>query len=65
MQASNSFPTADFAFKRSAVDDFVLIETENQHLRRELESIERVFSQTDTEFFRAAHDQIVATTEFD
>ena len=65
MQTSNAFSQLAYEPKRSAVDDFVLIETENQQLRRELESAERVFSQTDTEFFRAAHEQIAATSEFD
>ena len=43
----------------------MLIETENQQLRRELDRIEQVFSQTDSEFFRAAHEQMAATSEFD
>lgn len=53
---SNTFSQISYNYseKRSAVDDFVLIETENQQLRRELEGMEQVFSQTDTEFFRAA-----------
>lgn len=65
LQASNSFSQYEFEPKRSAVDDFVLIENENQQLRRELESMEKVFSQTDNEFFRVAREQIVATNEFD
>lgn len=64
---SNTFSQISYNYgeKRSAVDDFVLIETENQQLRRELEGMEQVFSQTDTEFFRAAQEQIIATSEFD
>ena len=65
LSASNAFSQLEFEPKRSAVDDFVLIENENQQLRRELESIEKVFSQTDTEFFRVANEQILATSEFD
>ena len=67
MRNSNTFSHISFNYseKRSAVDDFVLIETENQQLRRELDSMEQVFSQTDTEFFRAAQEQIYATSEFE
>jgi hypothetical protein len=67
MRNSNTFSHISYNYieKRSAVDDFVLIESENQQIRRELDSMEQVFSQTDTEFFKAAQEQIHQTTEFE
>jgi hypothetical protein len=46
MRNSNTFSHISYNYseKRSAVDDFVLIETENQQIRRELDSMEQVFS---------------------
>ena len=37
--------------QQSGLDDFAMLETENSRMRSEIEELERVFSQTDNQFF--------------
>jgi hypothetical protein len=47
------------------MDDFMLMDQENESLRDQIEFAEREFSQTHGEFYNLAQDKMMVDSEFD
>ena len=49
---------------KHTIDDFSIIEDENQSLRREVGLMEQSFAQTDNEFFQASREAMEMESQF-
>ena len=64
MSSSKAFSEMLPASGQQSMDDFAILEDENMRMRMEIEEMERVFSQTDNQFFQASKDAMEMESQF-
>ena len=48
-----------------SMDDFAMIDTENENMKNEIEAMERMFSQTDSQFFEVSKAAVEMESQFE
>lgn len=60
-----SEPPANHFSHQGRLEDFASIETENDHLRRQIAEMERTFSLSNQEFFNVSQQKFFTESEYD